>query len=163
MSIHWVPLIWSSDIRSFRFYGQYFDPIYGPKWNLYKRFFRKYGHFGFMVNFHVFGYKFLDIRSNSGQFCLYGQLLAGPNVDHISGTECISHRLQLRPHSFPPLCRHPVETRRKARLIVPFLVPPLPFWAVSQFSNCRRSDEPDSTGKWHADVRQQKDYQSAER
>ena len=51
--IHWVPLIWSSDIRSFRFYGQYFHPIYGPKWNLYKRFFRKYGHFGFMLNFYL--------------------------------------------------------------------------------------------------------------
>ena len=54
-----------------------------------------YGLFRYLVNFRVVPIilslvKFFEIRSNSGQFRLYGQLLAGPNVDHISGTECMS-------------------------------------------------------------------------
>ena len=46
--VHWVPLISSAYIRSFRFYDQF-----GPKQNglLYNRLFRKKGHFGVMVNF----------------------------------------------------------------------------------------------------------------
>ena len=57
---------------------------------------RIYGLFGDLVNFWVVPIsqslvKFLNIRSNSGQFWLYDQLLAGPNVDHISGTEYTSY------------------------------------------------------------------------
>ena len=45
---------------------------------------RIYGLFGYLVNFWVVPIslslvQFLDIRTNSGQFRLYGQLLAGPN------------------------------------------------------------------------------------
>ena len=36
--IHSILLIWSSDKRSFRFYGQFLAPNYGPKHNLNIRF-----------------------------------------------------------------------------------------------------------------------------
>ena len=56
-----------------------------------------YGLFGYLVNFWVVPIslslvKFSDIRSNSGQFWLYGQLLVGHNVEHISGTKCTEER-----------------------------------------------------------------------
>ena len=51
--VHSVPFKWSSDVRSFWLYGQFFVPIYGPKRNLCNRFFPKYGHSGFMVNFYL--------------------------------------------------------------------------------------------------------------
>ena len=47
--VHWVPLIWSSDIRSFRCYGQFYA---GPicQWLLSKIYWKD-GHSGFMVKF----------------------------------------------------------------------------------------------------------------
>ena len=69
----------------FWFYGQFLAPIYGPKHNLYIRF-------------------FLEIWS----FRLNGQFLSGPNMDHISGTQCtIYHQI------IPQLTRDLPQSRKK--------------------------------------------------
>ena len=65
--LHSIPVIWSSDIWSFRIFGQYLG---GPNFPEYT--------------------KFDHISRIWPEFRLYGQFLAGPTVDHISGTECIS-------------------------------------------------------------------------
>ena len=63
--IHSVPVIWSSDIWSFRIYGQFLG---GPNFPIY--------------------YKIDHISRIWPEFRLYGHFLAGPTVDHISGTQC---------------------------------------------------------------------------
>ena len=71
MAIHSVPVIWSSDIWSFRVYGQFL------------------GCPNFAIN-----YKIDHISRIWPEFRLYGQFLAGPTVDHISGTQCMLNRLE---------------------------------------------------------------------
>ena len=64
--LHSVPVIWSSDIWSFRIFGQLLD---GPNFHEYTR-------------IHHISRIWPELR-------LHGQILDGPNVNHISGTECI--------------------------------------------------------------------------
>ena len=66
LQLHSFPLIWSSDIWSFRIFHQFLG---GPNFPEYTN---------------------IDhISRILPEFRLFGQFLGGPNVDHISGTECI--------------------------------------------------------------------------
>ena len=62
IGVHSVPVIWSSDIWSFRVYGQFLG---GPNFPIY--------------------YKIDHISRIWPEFWLYGHFLAGPTVDH---TQC---------------------------------------------------------------------------